>query len=44
MNSFWKPVFAGKLDDELSFGEKAATGDRHDRTHLLLLCGLKGAL
>ena len=37
-------VFAGKLDDPLSFGEKAATGGRHNRAHLLLLCGLKGAL
>src|SRR5205814_9638079 len=39
-----QPVFAGKLDDSLSFGEKAGTGGRHNRAHLLLLCGLKGAL
>jgi len=39
----WQPVFTGKLDDSLSFGEKAATGGSHNRAHLLLLCGLKGA-
>ena len=39
-----QPVFAGKLDDPLSFGEKGASGGRHNRAHLLLLCGLKGAL
>src|SRR5205809_1142784 len=36
-------VFAGKLDDSLSFGEKNATRGRHDCAHLLLLCGLKRA-
>src|SRR5262245_7292952 len=39
-----QPVFAGKLDDPPSFGEKAVAGRRHNRAHLLLLCGLKGAL
>ena len=39
----WQLVFPGKLDDALSFREKAATGGRHDRADLLLLCGLKGA-
>ena len=39
-----QPVFGGKLDDPLSFGEKGASGGRHNRAHLLLLCGLKGAL
>ncbi len=39
-----QPVFDGKLDDPLSFGEKGASGHRHNRAHLLLLCGLKGAL
>ena len=39
-----QPVFAGKLDDPLSFGEKGASGGRHNRVYLLLLCGLKGAL
>ena len=37
-------VLVGKLDDPLSFGEKAASSGRHNRAHLLLLCGLKGAL
>src|SRR3990172_7114349 len=37
-------VFNGKLDDPLSFGEKGAKDDRHNRAHLLLLCSLKGAL
>src|SRR5215510_14838180 len=37
-------VFASKLDDLFSFGEKLTTSGRHDRAHLLLLCGLKGAL
>ena len=39
-----QPVFAGKLDDPLSFGEKRASRGRHNRVDLLLLCGLKGAL
>lgn len=37
-------VFVGKLDDPLSFNEKAAIGGRHNRVDLLLPCGLKGAL
>src|SRR5262245_60603482 len=37
-------IFAGKLDDPFSFGEKLTTSGRHDRAHLFLLCGLKGAL
>ena len=37
-------VFAGKLDDPLSFGEKGASGGRHYRVHLFLFGGLKGAL
>ena len=36
-------MFTGKLDDPLSFSEKWASGDHHNRAHLLLLCGLKGA-
>src|SRR5262249_27563344 len=39
-----QPVFAGKLDDPPSFGEKSAAGGRQNRHDLLLLCGLKGAL
>src|SRR5262245_21436303 len=39
-----QPVFAGKLNDPLSLGEKAASGNRHNRADLLLLSGLKGAL
>src|SRR4029077_6369753 len=39
-----QPMFDGKLDNPLSFGEKAATGGGPNRAHLLLLCGLKGAL
>jgi hypothetical protein len=39
-----QPVFAGKLDDPLSFGEKAPTGSGHNRAHLLLLYSSKGAL
>jgi hypothetical protein len=39
-----QPVFAGKLNDPLSLGEKAASGDRDDRVDLLLLRGFKGAL
>jgi hypothetical protein len=39
----WQVIFAGKLDDPLSFGEKGASTGRHNRAHLLLLCGLKGA-
>ena len=35
-------VFAGKLDDPLSFVEKSASGGRQDRAHLFLLGGLKG--
>src|SRR4029434_2450949 len=38
-----QPVFTGKLDDPLSFGEKGASSERHNRIDLLLLCGLKGA-
>src|SRR5438094_322230 len=37
-------VFAGKLDDPLSFGEKGASGDHRNRVDLLLLCSLKGGL
>jgi hypothetical protein len=37
-------VFAGKLDDPLSFRENAGTGDRHNRADLLLLGGLKSVL
>src|SRR5262245_32284862 len=40
----WQPVFTGKLDDLLSFGEKTGTGDRHNPANLLLLCGSEGAL
>src|SRR4029434_2146758 len=32
-----QPVFSRKLDDSLSFGEKEASCDRHDRVDLLLL-------
>src|SRR5262249_25432028 len=39
-----QPVFAGKLDDPLSFGEKAGTWLRQNCVDLSLLCGLKGAL
>src|SRR4029077_3753779 len=39
-----QPVFTGKLHDPLSFAEKEGTGGRHNRAHLPLLCGLKGAL
>src|SRR5262245_14537168 len=39
-----QPVFAGKLDDSLSLGEKGASGGRHYPAHLLFLCGLKSAL
>ena len=40
-----QPVFDGKLDDPLSFGEKGATCGRfYNRAHLLLLCSFKGAL
>ena len=38
-----QPVFRGKLDDPLSFGEKGAIGGRYNRLDLLLLRGLKGA-
>ena len=37
-------VRAGKLDDPLSFGEKATSSGGHNCAHLLLLCGLKGGL
>src|SRR4051812_32636580 len=37
-------VFAGKLDNPLSCGEKRATGAWHNSIDLLLPCGLKGAL
>ena len=40
----WKPIFAGKFDDPLSFGEKAGGAGRHNRAYLLLLCRFKGAL
>src|SRR4030095_9194145 len=40
----WQPMLRGKLDHQLSFGEEAAIGGRHNRAHLLLLCGFKGAL
>jgi hypothetical protein len=39
-----QPVFAGKLDDPLSFGEKGGSGSRHNGAYLLLLGGLKGGL
>ena len=35
-------VFAGKVDDPLSFGEKGARGGRDNRLDLFLLRGLKG--
>jgi hypothetical protein len=39
-----QPVSDGKLDDPLSLGEKARIASRHNRAHLPLLRGLKGAL
>src|SRR6185369_2729136 len=36
-----QPMFTGELDNPLSFGEKAASGERHNRIDLLLLCSLK---
>src|SRR5262249_38314885 len=40
----WQPVFAGKLDNPLSFGEKTGTRLSHNRIDLFLLRGLKGAV
>ena len=37
-------VFAGKLDDPLSFREKSQTAADHKRANLLLLCGSKRVL
>src|SRR5258706_9819001 len=37
-------VFDGKVDDALSFGDKGASGGRHNRLNLFLLRSLKGAL
>src|SRR5215831_19633807 len=39
-----QPVFYGKFHDPFSFGEKGASGERHNRIDLLLLCSLKGDL
>src|SRR5262245_32952677 len=39
-----QPMFVSKLNDLPSLGEKAASGNRHNRVDLLLLSGLKGAL
>src|SRR5438132_4468866 len=39
-----QPVFAGKLYDPLSFGEKGASAGSHNCVDLLLVCGLKGVL
>src|SRR5438093_11201218 len=39
-----QPMFAGKLDDPLSFSEKWASGAYHNPAYLFLLSRLKGAL
>src|ERR1700752_2113820 len=39
-----QPVFASKVDDLLFFAEKGTIGGCHNRAHLFLLRGLKGAL
>src|SRR4026208_1363071 len=39
-----QPMLPSQLDDPLSFCEKGASSNRHNRVDLLLLCGFKGAL